>query len=161
VLAARDPRARGILGTEVRPVRGHVARVETRVEAPPERVWQVLTDPEPRPEVMFGARTVTEWQVGGPIRWQGEWEGRVFEDKGEVLVVDPPRRLVVTHWSPLGGRPDEPDAYHEMAFLLEPADGGTRVELTQDNNPTPEAAEHSRAMWASMLEGVRALSEAG
>ncbi len=48
-------------------MRGHVARVETVVQAPPERVWAVITDPEPRAEVMFGARTVTDWQVGSTI----------------------------------------------------------------------------------------------
>lgn len=138
---------------------GHVARVEIVVEAPPERVWAVITDPEPRPEVMFGARTVTDWREGSTIRWQGEWEGKAFEDKGEVVVSEPPRRLVVTHWSPLSGLPDVPESYHELTFALEPHGSATRVELAQDNNPTPEAAEHSRTMWASMLEGVKTLSE--
>lgn len=72
---------------------------------------------------------------------------------------EPPHRLVVTHWSPLSGLPDEPDSYHELAFTLEPQGGATRMELAQDNNPTPEAAEHSRTMWASMLDGVKRLSE--
>jgi len=58
-------------------------------------------------------------------------------------------------------RDDQFDLYRGAQWQFGDADGGTRVELTQDNNPTPEAAEHSRAMWASMLEGVRALSEAG
>ncbi len=73
---------------------------------------------------------------------------------------EPPRRLVVTHWSPLSGLPDAPESYHELAFTLEPRGTGTRLELAQDDNPTPDAAEHSRTMWASMLEGVKALSEA-
>ena len=140
-------------------MRGRVARAEIMIQAPPERVWAVITDPEPRPEVMFGARTVTDWRAGSAISWQGEWEGRAFEDKGEVLVAEPPRRLVVTHWSPLSGLPDEPESYHELAFALESHGDGTRVELAQDNNATPEAAEHSRTMWASMLEGVKTLSE--
>lgn len=142
-------------------MRGHVARAEIEVQAPPERVWAVITDPEPRPEVMFGARTVTDWRVGSEISWQGEWEGKAFEDKGEVVVAEPPHRLVVTHWSPLSGLPDEPESYHELAFVLEPRGDATWVELAQDNNPTPEAAEHSRTMWASMLEGVKTLAEAG
>ena len=140
-------------------MRGHVAKAEVRVAAPAERVWQVLTDPEPRPEVMFGARTLTDWRPGSEIRWQGEWEGKAFEDRGEVLVADPPRELVVTHWSPLSGLPDAPESYHELAFRLTPDGDGTHLELTQDNNPTPDAAEHSRTMWASMLDGVKALCE--
>ena len=141
-------------------MRGHVARAEIVIQAPPERVWAVITDPEPRAEVMFGARTITDWRVGSAISWQGEWEGKAFEDKGQVVVAEPPWRLVMTHWSPLSGLPDEPESYHELDFALEPRGGATRVELAQDNNPTPEAAEHSRTMWASMLEGVKRLSEA-
>lgn len=139
---------------------GHVARAQVHVDAPAERVWAVLTSPEPRPEVMFGARTVTDWRVGGPIRWQGEWDGRPFEDKGEVLACEPPSRLVVTHYSPLSGQPDEPASYHRLEYSLRPDDGGTHVELAQDNNASPEEAEHSRAMWESMLAGVKSVAEA-
>ncbi len=39
----------------------HVARAQVLIGAPPQRVWDVLTGPEPRPEIMFGARTVTDW----------------------------------------------------------------------------------------------------
>lgn len=137
----------------------HVARAQTHIDATPEEVWSVLTSPEPRPEVMFGARTVTGWQVGGDIRWQGEWDGKPFEDRGEVLEVDRPHRLRVTHYSPLSGQPDEPASYHTLEYVLVPDGDGTSVTLTQDNNPTPEAAEHSAGMWASMLTGVKAVAE--
>src|SRR5665647_3642063 len=76
----------------------HVARAEVHIDATPERVWSVLTAPEPRPEIMFGARTVTDWQPGSVIRWQGEWEGRPFEDNGVVLKVAPQKHLKVTHY---------------------------------------------------------------
>ena len=37
----------------------HVARADVHVDVAPDVVWAALTSPEPRPEVMFGARTVT------------------------------------------------------------------------------------------------------
>ncbi|OJV58778.1 MAG: ATPase [Cellulomonas sp. 73-145] len=138
----------------------HVARAEVLIGAPAERVWDVLTSPEPRPEIMFGARTVSDWQPGHPITWSGQWEGHPFEDKGEVLEVERPRRLVVTHFSPMSGQPDVPESYHRLQYVLEPVDGGTRVVLEQDNNPTAESAEHSAANWRAMLDGLKTVSEA-
>jgi hypothetical protein len=35
----------------------------------------------------------------------------------------------------------------------------TRVALSQDNNPTAEAAEHSRANWEKMLSGLKEVVE--
>ena len=138
----------------------HVARAEVLVSAPPERVWEVLTSPETRPEIMFGARTVTDWRPGHPITWSGQWQGHAFEDKGEVLQVEPARRLVVTHFSPMSGQPDVPENYHRLEYRLEPVDGGTQVILEQDNNPTAEAADHSARNWRAMLDGLKKVAEA-
>ena len=38
----------------------YVAHAAVLVNAPPERVWEeALTSPQPRPEIMFGAGTIT------------------------------------------------------------------------------------------------------
>ncbi len=139
---------------------GHVATVETRVAATRDDVWRVLTAPGSRPEIMFGAETVTDWQVGSPIAWRGEWEGTPFEDHGEVLEVEPGRRLVVTHYSPMSGQPDVPESYHTLTWTLED-DGADAcvVRLEQDNNASAEEAEHSAANWSSMLDGLRTVAE--
>jgi len=138
----------------------HVARAEVLVGAPLERVWDVLTSREPRPEIMFGARTVTDWEPGHPITWSGEWEGHAFEDKGEVVDIEPPRRLVVTHFSPMSGQQDVPENYHRLEYVLEPVAGGTKVVLEQDNNPTTESAQHSAENWRMMLDGLKKVAEA-
>ncbi|WP_308121564.1 SRPBCC domain-containing protein [Actinotalea ferrariae] len=140
-------------------MRGHVATVETRVAARRDDVWRVLTAPGSRPEIMFGAETVTDWQVGSPVVWRGEWDGKAFEDKGQVLEVDAGRRLVVTHWSPLSGAPDVPESYHTLTWTLEDDGAGTVVRLEQDNNASPEEAEHSAANWRTMVDGLRTVAE--
>ena len=138
----------------------HVARAEVLIGAPAERVWDVLTSPEPRPEIMFGARTVSDWQPGHRITWSGQWQGHPFEDKGEVLEVERPHRLVVTHFSPMSGQRDVPESYHRLRYLLEPVGEGTRVVLEQDNNPTSESAQHSAGNWQAMLDGLKTVAEA-
>ena len=137
----------------------HVAHAEREIAAPPETVWDILTDPGPNPEIMFGARIDSTWRVGDRITWSGEWEGKAYEDHGEILEVEPGRTLRMTHFSPLTGEEDVQENYHELEYRLTPTASGTRVTLTQNNNPTAEAAEHSSGMWRSMLDGVAMVAE--
>ena len=137
-----------------------VATAETEIDAPPSRVWRALTDPDLIEQYMFGARVVTDWQPGSSIVWKGEYEGKAYEDKGEVLEVVPERRLRMTHFSPLGGEDDVPENYHTLTYELEAENGTTHVSLSQDNNSSQEAAEHSRENWEKMLSGLKTTVEA-
>lgn len=139
----------------------HVATSTTTIEAPPGRVWEVITDPAAVKEFMFGAEVQTDWKVGSPITWQGEWEGKAFQDKGEIRDIVPGRKLVYTHFSPMSGQEDKPENYHTLEWTLEDQGGATRLTLAQDNNPTPEAAAHSKAMWDKLVGDVKALAERG
>ena len=136
-----------------------VATAETEIDAPPSRVWRALTDPDLIEQYMFGARVVTDWQPGSSIVWKGEYEGKAYEDKGEVLEVVPERRLRMTHFSPLSGADDVPENYHTLTVELEAENGTTHVSLSQDNNKSEEAAEHSRANWDKMLSGLKEVVE--
>jgi uncharacterized protein YndB with AHSA1/START domain len=136
-----------------------VAESSATNEAPPGRVWEVITDPAATKEFMFGAELATDWSVGGPITWRGSWEGKEYEDKGVILAVEPGRRLVYTHFSPLGGEEDKPENYHTLTWTLQDQGGRTLLTLAQDNNPTAEAAEHSQGMWDRLVADVKRLSE--
>lgn len=139
----------------------HVATSATTINASPRRVWEVITDPAAVKEFMFGATLETDWRVGSPITWQGEWEGKPYQDKGRILAVDPGRKLVHTHFSPLSGQEDKPENHHTLEWTLEDQGGATLLTLAQDNNPTEEAAAHSQGMWDKLLADVKALAERG
>jgi uncharacterized protein YndB with AHSA1/START domain len=138
----------------------HIARAETKIEAPASRVWEALTDPEQIEQFMFGSRVTTDWKPGSSIVWKGEYEGKPYEDKGQILEFEPERRLRMTHFSPMSGDEDVPENYHTLTYELEARNGSTRVSLTQDGNDTAEAAEHSQANWEKMLSGLKATVEA-
>ena len=137
----------------------YVATSAIRIEAPTGRVWSVLTDHDAIREFMFGTDVVTDWTVGGPIVWRGVWEGKAYEDRGNILEFEPGRRLVVTHFSPLSGKADAPENYHTLTWTLEDGAGTTELTLSQDNNASPEEAEHSKGMWDSLMAGVKAIAE--
>jgi uncharacterized protein YndB with AHSA1/START domain len=139
----------------------YVATSAITIDAPPSRVWQVITDPAAVKEFMFGTELVTDWTVGGPIIWRGEWEGKDYEDKGYILEVEPGQRLVHTHFSPLGGEEDAPENYHTLTWTLEAREGATLLTLTQDNNATEQAAQHSQGMWDMLVADVKEIAERG
>jgi uncharacterized protein YndB with AHSA1/START domain len=101
------------------------------------------------------AQVQTDWQPGSPIVWKGEYQGKKYEDKGEILEVQPNRLLRVTHFSPMTGLPDEPRNYHTVTYDLDDRDGRTHVCLSQDNNGSEDEAERSTANWETVLKGLR------
>jgi uncharacterized protein YndB with AHSA1/START domain len=78
---------------------------------------------------------------------------------GEIISVDPGRRLEVTHFSPLTGQEDRPENYHRVRYELQQTTGGTSVRLSQDNSSSAEEAEHSAANWQMMLDGLKNVVE--
>ena len=133
----------------------YVATAEIEIDAPATKVWDALTDPGQIKEYMFSSQVESDWKPGSPIVWRGEFEGKSYEDKGEIVEVQPERRLKMTHFSPLGGKEDAPENYHTLLYELEERGSATRVSLRQDNNPSEEAAEHAGGNWNVMLAALK------
>ena len=139
---------------------GHATTVETEIEASPARVWKALTDPDEIEKYMFGSHVVTDWRPGSSIVWKGEYDGKTYEDKGEILE-SRARATAKRHALQPAGRPGRPSAElpHGRIRTASCQRRATRVTINQDNNPTPEAAEHSKANWERMLSGLKRLVE--
>lgn len=136
-----------------------IAEAEIVIQASAEDVWKALTEPDLIEKYLFGTRVETDWQVGSPIVYRGIWQGKAYEDKGVILDVVPQRRLASTFWSALSGVPDEPAYYKNVTYQLVPQGDATHVSVTQDNNASPEEAEHSSQNWRIVLQGMKDLIE--
>ena len=135
------------------------AQVSRVIPAAPDEVWKALTSREGMKAYMMGAEVDADWRVGGQIRMHGEYEGKRFEDRGEVRSFEPERKLAYTHVSAAA-----PNQAHLVTFELKPRDDGTEITVTQaaEGGEHPEHARN-RAMyeqtWAMMLENLeKALS---
>jgi uncharacterized protein YndB with AHSA1/START domain len=129
------------------------------IEAPMARVWEALTTPELIKKWFFGVDTTTDWNVGSPIVHRGEYQGRPYEDKGTILEVEPPRRLVHSHWSPVSGLTDAPQNYQRVTWELAEHDGGTELRIREVNLPSEEARMTSEKSWRMVLENLKRLLE--
>jgi uncharacterized protein YndB with AHSA1/START domain len=136
-----------------------IAQVSMAINAPASAVWDALTRPELIKQYLFGTEVTTDWKVGSPITYRGEWQGKPYEDKGRVLENMPGKRLVSTFWSALSGKPDLPENYQTVTYELSGQDGKTVVTVIQDNNETEESARHSEQNWKMVLEGLKKVVE--
>lgn len=136
-----------------------IARAEVTVDASAAKVWEALTTPELMKHYLFGTTVTTDWCVGSPITYAGEWEGKKYEDKGKILKMVPEKLFRSTYWSSLGGREDKPEHYATVSYELEETNGQTRVVVIQDNNPTEEAKNHSAKNWLMVLGKLKDLVE--
>jgi uncharacterized protein YndB with AHSA1/START domain len=136
-----------------------IAKASITIDVPVVKVWDALVNPEAIKKYMFGTNVVSDWHEGSQITWRGEWQGKSYEDKGEIRQLKPERILQYSHFSPLSGLPDQPENYHTVTIELTDKGDQTLVVLSQDNNATEEAREHSAKNWGMMLAGLKKFSE--
>ena len=130
-----------------------------RVGASADEVWKALTTPDLIKQWFFGVETMADWKVGGALVHRGEWQGKPYEDKGEILQIDPPRLLVHTHWSGFSGQPDRPENYQKVTWTLSETEGVTELTVSEENLPSEEARATSEQAWAMVLGKLKQLVE--
>lgn len=82
-----------------------VATARTTIHAPALKVWEAITKPELIKQYLFDTDVINDWQVGRPITYKGEWQGKPFEDKGKILQMEPGKSL---------GRTGQPFKAHQL-----------------------------------------------
>jgi uncharacterized protein YndB with AHSA1/START domain len=138
----------------------YISEAAINIEAPIEKVWEALVNPDLIKQYMFGTHTVSDWKEGSAITWSGEWEGKPYIDKGNITKIVPTHQLVYTHFSPLTGKDDRPENYHTVTINLAKAGANqTRVSLSQDNNANGEAKQHTQRNWEMVLKRLKAVVE--
>jgi uncharacterized protein YndB with AHSA1/START domain len=137
----------------------HIAKATITINAPVEKVWDAFINPGIIKQYMFGTTVTSNFKEGSNITWKGEWQGKQYEDKGEIIKLVPLRTLQYTHFSPLAGLPDVPENYHTVIVELNEQGNATAVSLSQDNNTTEQEKEHSEKNWKMMLEDLKKIME--
>ncbi len=132
-----------------------IAMASISINASANKVWQALVNPEDIRQYMFGTTVVTDWREGSPITWQGEWQGKPYQDKGVILQIEPGRKIRYSHFSPLSGQQDLPENYHTVTVELSEDGNQTWVMLAQDHNATEEERLHSQQNWEGMLAALK------
>ena len=119
--------------------RGAEVRLEIRIDASPETVFALLTEPA-RMRTWLAELVEAESRSGGMFRISGP-AGVSIE--GTYLEVVPNRKVVFTWGGVEGLKPGQ----STVEFVLEPDSGGTLVRLRHYGLPRPAVEPHRRG-WA-------------
>lgn len=136
-----------------------ISKSSMGISASSSKIWEALIKPEIAKEYFFGAEIVTNWKIGSPITFRGEFNGNKYEEKGIVLNVAPGTQLQYSHWSNFDGLPDEPENYRIWTFDVIEKDGRTQLFISEDNIPTKKQQKRSDEFWKGVLLTLKALLE--
>jgi uncharacterized protein YndB with AHSA1/START domain len=131
---------------------------QTVINAPVEKVWNALIDPVIVKQYFFGSDQTSDWKVGSPIIWSGEYEGKSYQDKGTVLEFVPQKKIAYSYLSNWSGREDKPENYLYVSYALEELPAGTQLTITQTNYDE-EKAKHSADNWKTVIDGLKKIVE--
>lgn len=130
------------------------------IKAPQERVWEAITKSEFTSRYYYGSTLQTDLTVGSPFTYHMPNGSPIIE--GEVVVSEPPNRLVHTYhslWPPM----DE-DAPTRVAWELESMPGGvTKVTVVHEDFQDKTATYHGLqgGGWTWVLSNMKTLLETG
>jgi uncharacterized protein YndB with AHSA1/START domain len=133
--------------------------LEIYIRTTPERLWEAVTDPEIRAKYNFGAGVTSDWKPGsrlemGPLNGAGHLLG-----EGEVLEVDPPRRLVHTMVA-LWGDDVKSEGTSRVTWEIEPIGDSCRLTLTHDQL-RENGNDQIYGGWPMILSGLKTWLETG
>ena len=134
-------------------------QVSTDIHAPINKVWDALTRPEIIKQYFFGTNTFTDWKIGSPIKFKGEWEGKTYEDKGTILDIEKNKLIKYDYWSSISGIEDKPENYAVITYKLKEKDDLVNLTIIQENIPDEKMKEHSEENWQKVLNGLKNLLE--
>jgi len=135
------------------------AVVRININAPIAKVWEALTQPEIIKEYFFGTNTKTDWKPGNPIIFEGEWQGKKYQDKGTILEVEENKLIQYNYWSSMSGIEDKPENYVTITYSLSGSDNNVTLSIKQENIPDEKMKAHSEENWKKVLEGLKQVVE--
>jgi uncharacterized protein YndB with AHSA1/START domain len=142
-----------------RMARALTAKCRIQIDNTVDEAWKALVNSEIVEKYMLGSKQLSDWRKGSSIIWKKDFNGRKFEDKGEVLEITPRKSLKYTHYSPASGGPDAPENYQTVSVTLKENANGTLVELTSDNNASENEKAMTERIWAYYLQGLKLIMD--
>ncbi|HEY4341920.1 MAG TPA: SRPBCC family protein [Steroidobacteraceae bacterium] len=133
----------------------YVTYIRTSVE----KLWSALLDPQFTQQYWFGTQMISEWKPGAA--WKLAFADGRIADSGEVLEIEPPRRLVLRWHNEF--RPElKAEGPARCMFELEPT--GEIVKLTITHTSDKADSKLIGAVsggWPKILSNLKTLLETG
>jgi uncharacterized protein YndB with AHSA1/START domain len=131
----------------------------TFIRTTPDRLWSALTKPDFTKQYWFGMHQETEWKVGSP--WQLVFPDGRIADTGEIVEVDPPKRLVL-RWRNEFKPELKSEGYSRCTIELERVGDAVKLTLTHVmDRAESQFIEKVSGGWPRILSNLKSLLETG
>ena len=129
------------------------------IRTTPKKLWSALTDVEFMKQYWFGMHCESEWTAGSSWKMVSG-DGQIY-DAGEIVEVEPPRRLVI-RWQ----QQIKPELKAEGESLctmeLEPIGATVKLSITHTMEREPSKfIEAVSVGWPKILSNLKSLLETG
>ncbi|HUG95333.1 MAG TPA: SRPBCC domain-containing protein [Pleomorphomonadaceae bacterium] len=131
---------------------------EIYIKTTPERLWQAITDPDIRTNYQFGTRQVSDYTPGSRVELSHPGADGLLAE-GEILEVDPPRRLVQT-MTALWSDEAKAEGTSRVTWDIEAVGDSCRLTVTHDQL-REGANEELYGGWPMILSGLKTWLETG
>lgn len=131
----------------------------TYIRTTPDKLWEALTTPEFTRRYWFGVSLESDWTLGAS--WKLVFQDGRIADAGEVLEIDPPRRLVLSWRHEL--RPDlHAEGFAKATFDLEPREELVKLTVVHEiDRQGSKLIEAVSGGWPMILSSLKSLLETG
>ena len=143
-----------------------IIKTQITINAPASKVWDALVNPHQTKKYMFGCEVVSSFKAGSPILWKGFVdEKEVIFVKGNIVAIEPQKRLAYTTFDPNATWEDIPENHVTVTYTLTNENGSTTLSVTHGDFATVADGEKryndtmSGGGWESILLAIKNLVE--
>ncbi len=130
------------------------------INATTEELWNTITEPEKIKQFLFGTETITDWQIGSSIVFQGEYQGHKYRDKGVVIENQKNKLLQYSYWSGFSGLEDKPENYSLVSWIIDSINQDIqKFTWQQEGFATEDAMAHTETGLGELLNQLKAITE--
>ena len=129
------------------------------IRTTPAKLWEALTDPKFIRQYWFNMTVECGWKKGSPWKMTGS-DGQLM-DSGEILEVDPPRRMVI-RWQNEWQNELKAEGPSRCTFELEPVDESVKLTVTHEiDRPESKLITAVSGGWPRLLSNLKSMLETG
>src|SRR5947209_11590518 len=131
----------------------------TFIRTTPPNLWEALTEPQFVRQYWFNTTVECGWKKGSP--WKMVRPDGSLTDTGEILEIDPPRRMVIrwqNEWNP----ELKAEGPSRCTFELEPTGKAVKLTITHElERPASKFIAAVSQGWPIVLSNLKSLLETG
>jgi uncharacterized protein YndB with AHSA1/START domain len=132
----------------------------TIIRTTADQLWAALTTQEFIRQYWFGSIVDCAWKKGSAWKLIRP-DGRTTDSSGEILEIDPPRRMVIrwqNEWSP----ELKAEGPSRCTFVIEPTGSAVKLTVTHEiDRPDSRVISSVSGGWPLVLSNLKSLLEGG